>query len=409
MGILSRYIFKECFSYFLICLSTFTALILTARILKFTNLIVNKGVEFSNIVKLFLSIIPTFLEIAIPMSVLLGLMLAFARLSGDSEIVVIRASGITIKQLLKPILIFAILASSFSYYVSLQLRPYGYRLFNETLFEIAKTKSTAGITAGFFNKLGSITVYTEDIDYKSGELGNTLIDDKRNAEGRKIIISKSGNISSDPRSQQILINLKEGTIHQKNKKEYGITNFTTNKLILAPEDLYSDISLKKDNRGRELSVSDLESRLEFYKDKIKASSGVETLEVQKELSKKYNRFRLEYALRYAMPFISFILALLAVPLGIMPPRTQKTWGASFSLSVGIGMFVLYYGILSFGMALAEKGSINPYIAVWLPNLFMSYVAYYAIKKTSSESWQSVSDGFDILLGKILKRKKVDAI
>ena len=83
MKIISNYIFKEIFIYFSICLVTFTSLILTTRILKFTNLIVNKGVDILQVAKVFLAIIPTFLEIALPLSVLLGVMLAFARLSGD--------------------------------------------------------------------------------------------------------------------------------------------------------------------------------------------------------------------------------------------------------------------------------------------------------------------------------------
>ena len=97
--ILSRYIFFESLHYFGISLFAFTALLLTLRMLKFASLIINKGVEFSQIASVFIAIIPTFLEIAIPLSVLLGVMLAFARLSGDSEIVVMRASGISLYQI----------------------------------------------------------------------------------------------------------------------------------------------------------------------------------------------------------------------------------------------------------------------------------------------------------------------
>ena len=80
MKILSRYVLKEIASFFAISLLTFTGLLLTIRMLRLTSLIVNRGVEIGQIATVFLAIIPTFLEIALPMSTLLGVMLAFARL-----------------------------------------------------------------------------------------------------------------------------------------------------------------------------------------------------------------------------------------------------------------------------------------------------------------------------------------
>ena len=401
MKILSRYIFKECFLYFIICLTTFTTLLLTIRILKFTNLIVNKGVEISQIVKIFTSIIPTFLEIALPMSVLLGVMLAFARMSGDSEIVVLRASGVTLKQILRPIIFFGIFAMSLSYYISLELRPEGYRLFNQTLFDIAKSKSTAGITAGFFNKLGSLTIYTDKINYDTGELVKTLIEDNRNIDNKKIIFAKKGEILSNNQTRKIIINLEDGEIHEKKVSNYGITKFLTNRLVLSQDDLYSDLSLKEDKRGRELSLSELTNEIAVFDEKKQEQDL--TIKERQDIIKRFNRLNLEFLLRFSMPIMTLVFAILAVPLGIMPPRTQKTWGSTISLLFGLGMFILYYGILSVCMAMGENGSISYYFSGIVPNLTLIFLTFYVIKQSNSEKWNSITDGLFQLTSFIRKK------
>ena len=86
------------------------------------------------IATVFVAIIPAFLELAIPLATLLGIMLAFARLSGDSEIVVIRASGISLGQLIKPVVIFGLFASLLTLWVSFEHRPWGYRQLSKEPF-----------------------------------------------------------------------------------------------------------------------------------------------------------------------------------------------------------------------------------------------------------------------------------
>ena len=69
MKLLNKYILKEILSYFGISLLSFTAILLTVRLIQLTSLIVNKGLVLSQIVIIFIAVVPTFLEIAIPMSV----------------------------------------------------------------------------------------------------------------------------------------------------------------------------------------------------------------------------------------------------------------------------------------------------------------------------------------------------
>ncbi len=395
MQILSRYIFREVFSYFLICLLTFTALILSARILKFTDLIVNKGVDSTQVLKVFLAIIPTFLEIALPLSVLLGGMLAFSRLSGDSEIIVIRASGIKILQLLSPIIIYGLITVSFAFYLSFELRPWGYQTLNQTLFEIARSRTIAGISPGLFNKMGNLTIYAEQIDYETGKLKNVMIDDRRDLEQRKTIFSKLGKIGSNPKAQMIMIDLEIGTVHEQVNNNYQVTEFDQNRMLLSTADVYGDSSLRQDKKGREFKLNEILDEQEVLQMEIAESQNSQESEIDqsnlKNLQKRLIRLKIELAQRFSTPWACLFMAILAIPLGIMPPRSQKTWGASFSLSFGLLSFIVYFGLLTVGIALGESGIVNPHLAVWIPNFVLAIFCIYSIYKVNSEKWQSFSD------------------
>ncbi|NLF25524.1 MAG: LptF/LptG family permease, partial [Deltaproteobacteria bacterium] len=110
-----------------------------------------------------------------------------------------------------------------------------------------------------------------------------------------------------------------------------------------------------------------------------------------------NRLHIERVRRFSMPFASLFLALMAMPLGIQPPRAQKSWGITISVCLGILVFLGYYGLLTIGIILSEAGSINPHLGLWLPNVVVAIFAAYSLHKMGSEKWQSILHGFENLL------------
>src|SRR5262249_38519775 len=101
-----------------------------------------------------------------------------------------------------------------------------------------------------------------------------------------------------------------------------------------------------------------------------------------------------------------VLALVAMPLGIQPPRTQKTWGTGLSAVLGLGVFVLYYGSLSIGIAMGEAGRLDPNVALWLPNAFAALLAAFTISKMASEKWQSITQGIEQVIRGMLQRTRL---
>lgn len=395
-------------------------ILLTLRMLRFASLIINRGVELGQIAMVFLSIIPTFLEVALPLATLLGIMLAFGRLSGDSEIIVMRSSGVSILQTIRPVLVFGLFSAIATLLVCLYLSPYGFQKLSTTLFEIARSRSLAGLDAGVFNKLGGLTLYSEEIDYRTGHLKHVMVDDRRVRDNRRIITADQGFIRSDEQARSITIYLKDGYIHEQLKGRYVLTQYKTNNLSYDSDDLFDRDKAKQGKSPREYFLGEFENVIADYRrqiDEIKAGAAAEQLPetpaaslpaLKKaptviELERKIRRLQTERGRRFSMPFAAIVLALVALPIGIQVPRTQRTWGVGLSAALGMAVFVLYYGLLSVGVTFAETGGISPHLGLWLPNLITLALAIYATRQVGLERWHSIPHAVEMFLARVSAR------
>ena len=97
------------------------------------------------------------------------------------------------------------------------------------------------------------------------------------------------------------------------------------------------------------------------------------------------------------------MALIAMPLGIQPPRAHKTWGASVSVMLGMGVIVIYYGLLSIGTSLAQSTALPAWLGLWLPNLALAPLAYIGITKISREEWLSIATALESVVKTLPKQ------
>ncbi|MCB0320015.1 MAG: LptF/LptG family permease [Bdellovibrionales bacterium] len=429
MKILPRYILSEVLSYFALNIFIFTGLLLTVRILKLTSLIVNKGVSLEQVSLVFLSLIPTFLEIAIPLAALLGVMLTFARLSGDSEIVVIRASGISLGQLVRPIVCFGLFATAISLYVSHELKPWGFRKLSEVLFTIARTKSTAGLESGIFNELGSLTLYAEKVDPKTSHLTRIVIDDRSKEDSPRIITARSGVIYSNSEEQTITFHLEEGEIHEQEDGKYVLTRFITNDLVTDAEKLHSSDEEKRQLRTRELTWDEIRQERQELQNTIAVRKSEESSQIlnpkgaddtlnqilplsengrgeeplsTEELVTRERKLHFEQVSRFSLPVSALFLSLIGMALGIQSPRSQRTWGAGVSALIGLITFLAYFALYSFAKTLGEGGVVPIEIIGWMPNVVALICGFFFLRQVATERWQTISEGIGNALAGVIR-------
>lgn len=172
---LRRYFLREVAIPFLLGIGVFTFILLIARMLKLVELVVNRSVPILQIAKLFAYILPTFLEVTVPMALLLAVLLSFGRLSADSEIVALKTSGISLYQMVVPVIAFTGLVTLLALLLALYARPWGNSNLKASLYEIAKTRASAGLRERVFNDdFAGLVIYVEHIEPPGDQLGGDL-------------------------------------------------------------------------------------------------------------------------------------------------------------------------------------------------------------------------------------------
>lgn len=360
--ILSTYIIREISSLFLLGLLIFTLILLMTRLLSLTDMVVSHGVPMVDVVKMVFYLIPSFLVLTIPMAFLLAVLLTFGRLSADNEIVVIKACGISLFQMIPPVIFCAVITLLLALVSSTIAVPYGNSAFKKLSFQVLTRNITATIREKtFWGDIPGVVMYAEHYDEISHNLKGVIIHDGRNSDRQMTIFAKQGLITTPLDSQTLLLSLQDGSIHTDSAKGvYRLVNFGEYNMTVGEKGGKGEIARNE----TDMWLSEL--------DKIIYDSSTPAYKRLKILS--------EYHSRFTFPFASLVFAILAVPLGIQNRRSGKS--AGFTISIAI--ILTYYVLMSFVRILAEKGTLPPVIALWIPNLVFLLLGFYLLHMASME-------------------------
>ncbi|MCC6932172.1 MAG: LPS export ABC transporter permease LptF [Deltaproteobacteria bacterium] len=382
--ILYRYIFREVLIVFSICLFVFTGILFLIRSLKLLDMVINKDVPLLDIILLFSYIIPRFLEIAIPMSLLLALILAFGRLSADSELVVVKASGISIHRLVIPVFAFAGLCTGLTFAVAMIIRPYATYQLNIGMFQIAKNKATSGLVAGIFNELSSLTMYAQDINYETKRMDNVIIADRQDEKNPRTFLAKNGHLLADNAARSLFIRLYNGSIQEGFGKSLRYTTFDVNNINIDQDTLSDDDPLRGGKRTREMYLHELNNSIHSLRGKG---------ELEEEERQQLGRYLSEFHYRFALPLSCLCVALVAMALGIQPARGSKQWGMTANIIVGISLIFVFYILMAVADAIAAQGNYPAWALIWIPDLLFALLAGYLYRQICAERWVTASDVF----------------
>jgi lipopolysaccharide export system permease protein len=366
---LTFYLSSEVLPPFLFGLMTFTLILLVGRILKLVELVVNRGVPMLQIAKLFALILPTFLEMTVPMALLLGVFLGLGRLSSDHELVALKASGISPLQILVPIGVIALIVSLATLVITIYIRPAANMALRKQLYNIAKSRVASGLKEKVFNDdFPKILIYIEELVPPGDTAKGVLIVDRRDPQREQDILGKVAFIDSDEENQTINFKLFEGTTYERrpNKPGFSRTRFNTYDFRLDPEDILGP-TRQKDPEPKELPFSKLRK----------------TIQVKREEGARFTPELFELYQRFSFAFAPLTLCFLAVSLVMVPSRSRasRSWG--FSLC--IAWLLMYFALLSLGKALGQRELIPAFVGAWLPNIVLTLIALHFFRKALRES------------------------
>lgn len=189
---LNRYILRQCLSVVVFVTGALTAAVWLAQSLRLVDLIVNRGLTVEVFLYLALLILPRFLEIVLPIGAFIAVLFVFNRLLSESELVVMRAAGMSPLALAKPVLELAAITFAILMLVSLYLLPASNREFKDLLFEIRNRFVASLLQEGAFTTISDkLTVYVGSRNDR-GEVIGLLINDERDRRRPVTILAERG-------------------------------------------------------------------------------------------------------------------------------------------------------------------------------------------------------------------------
>ncbi len=407
MKILEKYILKENFKPFVVSLMVTTFVMLLDKIIDLLNLIIEKHLDVLTIVSIFGLSLPFILALTIPMAILLASIMSFGRLSVDNELIAFKSCGINIYTLLRPTVIVALFISFFMVYFNNAVLPQTNHMLKNMMIKANYRRPATAIVPGTFNSMKNYTIYVKErID---DELFGILIYNREKTKFPQTISAERGEIELANGGNSLKAILYNGQMHerdQKNPDKYNISEF--NKFTLNLPDLgYKMNQEGTDYRGdRELSsnamqeivnerkntITLIQTEIEDIQSNIDLINSNEEEAIDKnELKKNYNRlnlkrdkistlksdvrkYQVEIHKKYAIAFACVIFVLIGAPIGMM----TKTSGVGMSFSVSAIVFLIYYGTLTLGEELADKGIVSPFLAMWISNIVFSIIGIYLV-------------------------------
>ena len=351
---LDRYVFAEILPPFFLGVGLFTFFLFIDRIYRLTELIINKGVPFPLVLQMLLLTLPSFLPLTLPMALLVAVLIAAGRLAADSEVVALKASGVSPLRLFLPFLSFALAVSLLAGVLSLFAAPWSNGVFQQLLFRILQTRAAAGIKERVFNAtFGQIVIYVEEVSASQVGLRGLLVSDERDPKLSRIITARQGRILTDEENRRITLRLIDGSLNEveaANPTRYRHTVFGLYDMILPLESPLTTTT-RQEKPEKDMSLRQLRSHAAVLRREGQNSAP----------------FEVEYHKRFAIPLAAVVFVAVAFPLGIRSHRS----GRGAALAGSLAIIMSYYFLLTSLEGIALGRRMPAWVAMWSPNAMIA--------------------------------------
>lgn len=363
LRILDRYTLREILPPFALALLVFTFMLMMGPIDRVAQQLLAKGASIGVVSRMLVLLIPQALAITIPLSFLLGLLVAFGRLSGDSEWVAMQACGVTVLRMLRPVLLMATLCWAATSWVLIEAVPSANQAFREIEFRIISVRAESEIKPRiFYTDFPDLVLYARDVDQGTHVWRDVFVADTRQPGPPQVSMARSGRMLITPpqpearRPGKMEMVLEDRVTYGISTDAKGLPEFQENPsrsliMLLDPSKVFQDAMPLKGEP--EKTIAELK----------------ETIEENRRVNLPTDRPEYYIHLKFSIPVACFVFALMGLGLGVSSSRGGKL--AAFAL--GSGVIFTYYIIMYQARSLSLGHVWPAWLAAWLPNIVLGPV------------------------------------
>jgi lipopolysaccharide export system permease protein len=317
---LDRYIVRQCLSVMLFVTGALSAAVWFAQSLRLVDLIVNRGLSIELFLYLAVLILPRFLDIVLPIGAFIAVLFVFNRLATESELVVMRAAGVSPLGLTRPVLLVAGIAFLILLALSAYFLPASNREFKDLQFEIRNRFVSSLLQEGAFTNISDkLTIYVAARNER-GEVIGLLINDNRDPHKPVTLLAERGAFADTSEGSRII--MVNGNRQQYDRDSGKLTVLTFDRYVL-DLDMLRDAPVVRFREAPERFLAELMFPSEL--------TDPATL----------NGFRIELNQRLTVPLTAFSFAIL--PLACLLPGEFNRRGQLKRILVAVVCALAFQG------------------------------------------------------------------
>lgn len=357
ISVMDRYITIELLLPFFFGIGLFTSLGLSiGTLFELIRKVTESGLLLTVALKILLLRMPEFIALAFPMSVLLATLMAYSRLSSDSEIIALKSIGVNVYRLVIPAILLSLVVTGITFFINDVVSPSANRQATLTL-----QKALDRVRPTFKDRNILYPEYTT-VEHEDGSRHSVLVRlfyaEEFNGEQMKDLtildLSRDG-VNQILTSKTATWNIGENVWDFFNGTIY----------LISPDGAYRNI-VRFEHQQLALSRAplDLAQRPLSY-DEMSIAQAREHLKIVKleGNEKEIRKILVRIQGKISLPFVCVVFGLMGAALGVRPQNTNKA--TSFGICVGL---IFSYYLLSFvSESMGIWGILTPFMAAWLPN------------------------------------------
>jgi len=350
---LDKYLIGEFFLYLVFGITLVVIFLMVNTILfQMLDFIIEKRVPFPIFMKILFFQLPAYAVLALPMATLFATLIAISRMSKDSEIDVMRTSGIGVMRIMMPMLFAGMLVSAGGWVLLQKVVPWSNnqssKLWRQFWMSDVMSKPMAEV---FFKGKDGKMFYIKSVDPRNDSVHGVTIFNTEQGKFPRVVTAPRGMWKGDE------LVLLEGMIHHFKDTGYLDYEADFEKMTINTQRHMEEI-FGEQKSPQEMTLEELKDKIHLFKE-----SGVDT-----------KKWETDMHFKMSVPVSSFILVLMGVPLSI---RTGRS-GMFAGVVTAVLLVILYWVATIITTALGYKGVLEPVVAAWSQNVVFLIVGIILI-------------------------------
>ncbi len=353
--------------------------LLIERLLRLLDMLLGAQGPLKLILEILAYLIPHYVSLALPMSLLIGVMIAFNRLSRDGELDALQGAGLSLARLSRAPLLMAVSVAVIAGITFGYLKPYGRYAYQAMVYTVGNAALQAFVQPGVFTQFGDTTFLVGAIGREAGSFAEVFVYQDDNGRSTAIT-ARDGTLTRSEDDGVPVLRLFDGVRLSESAAgaprrgraadpSIGVLRFDELRMVLG--DTEAQVFRPRGADEREFTI------VELWQRRYAPPPGVRSSDMIAE-------FNVRLASTLSVP----LLPLLGIPLALGRRRSDQSWG----IAAGLLILILYNQVLDLGKNMTESGDVGPLVGIWLPFTAFVVLTFWLLQRASTRLPQGA--GFD---------------